>query len=99
MASESWRADFERAMGECFGEAVSPPVPFDEASPHECCEVIWEVIGRDVTPAALQALSEARLEELAIAFGRYFECEAPSAEQVRTGISRTLARWPVDSSG
>ena len=98
MANDTWRADFETAMGECFGEVVSPPVPFEAASPHECCEVIWEVVGRDVTPADLEALSEMKLQDLATAFGHYFECDAPSVEQIRTGVSRTLARWPADSA-
>ena len=26
---EDWRPDFEQAMGETFGEAVTPPVPFE----------------------------------------------------------------------
>lgn len=48
---EDWRPDFEQAVGETFGEFVSPPVPFEDASPHECCEVVWAVAGRRVTPA------------------------------------------------
>ena len=38
---EDWRPDFEQALGETFGDYVSPPVPFEDASPHECCEVVW----------------------------------------------------------
>ena len=38
---EDWRPDFEQALGETFGDYVSPPVPFEDASPHECCEVVY----------------------------------------------------------
>ncbi|MGO1079130.1 hypothetical protein [Inquilinus sp. CA228] len=89
------RADFETAMGEAFADAVCPPVPFELASAHECCEVLWEVVGPDVTPAALSALPGAKLQELAAAFGRYFECPPPSIDQIGNAISRTLARWPT----
>jgi hypothetical protein len=27
---EDWRPDFEQALGETFGEYVSPPVPFED---------------------------------------------------------------------
>ena len=96
---ENWRPDFEQAMGEAFGEAVSPPVPFEDASPHECCEVVWTVAGRDVTPRRLAALSAAEVETLAERFGTYFGCEPPTAGRVQEAISRTLARWPVGSLG
>jgi hypothetical protein len=96
---EDWRPDFEQALGETFGEYVSPPVPFEDASPHECCEVVWTVAGRDVTPARLAALGEDQLSDLARKFGEYFECDAPTVEQVRNAIAHTLARWPVGSLG
>jgi hypothetical protein len=44
---EDWGLDFEQALGETFGDHVSPPVPFEDASPHECCEVVWTVAGCD----------------------------------------------------
>ena len=96
---EDWRPDFEQALGETFGDYVSPPVPFEDASPHECCEVVWAVAGRDVTPARLAALGEDQLSDLARKFGEYFECDAPTVEQVRDAIAHTLARWPVGSLG
>src|SRR4051812_38805189 len=96
-ASEEWRADFEQALGESFGECVSPPVPFEDASPHECCEVVWSVAGRDVTPARLGALDEQGVAALARRFGEYFECEPPTAAQVDDAIASTLGRWPVGS--
>ena len=39
----------EQALGETF----------EDASPHECCEVVWHVVGNDVTPVVLAALSPA----------------------------------------
>ena len=84
-------------MGESFGEFVSPPVPFDVASPHECCEVVWSVAGYEVNPAQLAALNEAQLVTLAKKFGEYFESDAPTVEQVKDAIADTLARWPVGS--
>jgi hypothetical protein len=98
-AGEDWRPDFEQALGETFGEFVSPPVPFEDASPHECCEVVWEVGGRDVTPARLAALTEAEIAALARRFGEHFESDAPTVEQVKDAIAHTLARWPVGSLG
>lgn len=95
----NWRPDFEQALGEAFGEHISPPIPFTDASPHECCEVVWRVVGRDVTPASLASLSEIRIVELATAFGLYFDAQAPSTEQVKHAIAATLSRWPVGSLG
>jgi len=94
-----WRPDFEQAMGEEFGESVCPPVPFEAASPHECCEVVWQIAGTDVTPAKLVSLGEAEIIALSAAFGDYFECEAPSGDQIKDAIARLLARWPVGSLG
>jgi hypothetical protein len=86
-------------LGETFGDYVSPPVPFEDASPPECCEVVWAVAGRDVTPARLAALSEKQVSSLARKFGEYFECDSPTVEQVRDAIAHTLARCPVGSLG
>jgi hypothetical protein len=91
------RADFETAMGEEFGALVSPPVPFLEASPHECCEAIWLAFGHDVTPRKLASVSDSEIADLANAFGTHFECDAPARMQLREAIARTLARWPPGS--
>jgi hypothetical protein len=98
-AGEEWRPDFEQAMGETFGEFVCPPVPFEDTSPHECCEVVWEVAGRNVTPTDLAALSEGQIADLCRRFSAYFNCEPPAVEQIRDAIAHTLARWPVGSLG
>ena len=62
-------------------------------------EVVWAVAGRDVTPARLAALGEDQVSDLARKFGEYFECDAPTVEQVQDAIAHTLARWPVGSLG
>lgn len=96
---EHSRMDFEQALGETFSEHVSPPVPFEDASPHECCEVVWAITGRDVTPGRLASLSESQVDALSRRFGEYFESEPPSIERIRAAIDGTLARWPVGSLG
>jgi hypothetical protein len=91
------KADFESAMGEEFGHLLSPPVPFFEASPHECCEAIWRALGDDITPTKLASLGESDFQALAEAFGSWFECETPPTMQIAEAIARTLSRWPVGS--
>jgi hypothetical protein len=93
------RDDFIVAMGESFSDSICPPVPNEEASPHECCNAVCSVLGRNVTPTTLARLSEVRLVALAIGIGEYFECEAPREEQVEDAIARTLDRWPAGSLG
>ncbi|MDP9840170.1 hypothetical protein J2T09_004950 [Neorhizobium huautlense] len=95
--NETDRMDFEQAMGEEFGQCLSPPLPFEDASAHECCEAIWRVLGDEVGPDRLATLSAADIAALAASFGRYFEVENPTEEQVRAAVARTLARWPVGS--
>lgn len=82
-------------VGETFGDYVSPPVPFEDASPHECCEVVWAVAGRDVTPARLAALGEDQLSDLARKFSEYFECDAPTVGRfgTRSPILWRGGRW------
>jgi hypothetical protein len=89
--------DFLTAMGEEFGNLVSPPVPFFEANPHDCCEAIALVFGDAITPARLAEVSNADLGRIAGAFSQWFECDAPPTSQIAEAIARTLARWPVGS--
>ena len=93
------RPDFEQAMGESFGDHLCPPVRFEDASAHECCEVLWRSVGRDVTPAKLASLENEQISELSKMFGRYFESEPPTTEQIRAAITATLRRWPVGALG
>ena len=86
-------------MGEIFADLVSPPVPFEDASPHECCEVIWSVAGSNVTPRGLAALTDAQILVLSQKFGEYFESQSPSVDKIKEAIAQTLAVWPVGSLG
>ena len=96
---EARRPDFEQAMGETFSTFVCPPVPFEDASAHECCEVVWSVVGRTVTPSDLAALTSTQITALSKQFGEYFGSQSPSVEQIQDAIADTLARWPVGSLG
>ncbi len=84
-------------MGEEFGNLVSPPVPFLEASPQECCEAIWRVLGENVTPTILAKLNQSGYQSIAVSFGEWFECEAPPTMQIAEAVARTLSRWPPGS--
>jgi poly(3-hydroxybutyrate) depolymerase len=96
MDEQTWH-EFLTAMGESFGESISPPVPFDSASAHECYNAVWSVLGEDVTPTTLAGLSEAQLAVLADGIGAYFESDPPTLAQVKLAIARTLHRWPTGS--
>ena len=96
---EERRTDFEQAMGECFAECVSPPVPLEDTSAHECCEPVWAVAGRHVTPRCLASLREDQIDSLSKKFGEWFDSPAPAVEQVQEAIARILARWPIGSLG
>ncbi len=76
---------------------MSPPVPFLEASPQECCEAIWAVFGRGVKLDDLVSLSPEHLDRLAQSFAKWFECERPPVMQLAEAVARTLARWPAGS--
>jgi len=54
---ETLRDDFPTAMGESFSDSISPPIPFDFVSAHECYNAVWSVLGEDVTPTKLASLS------------------------------------------
>lgn len=95
--SDMSRMEFEQAVGEEFGSAVCPPVPFEDASAHECYEVILDVLGHRVTPEMLSAIPDDRITTLAARFGSYFEVDPPSEEQVRSAIRGILYRWPAGS--
>ena len=87
-----WRPDFEQAMGETFGGFVSPPVPFEDASPHECCEVVWQVVGNDVTPDLLAALDDAKVAELAKSFGEHLSV---SHQLLKNSETLSHTHWRV----
>jgi hypothetical protein len=43
------RSGFDQALGKSFGDYINPPIPSDDASPHECCEALWEILGPNIT--------------------------------------------------
>jgi hypothetical protein len=98
-ANKQYRLYFNQALGESFGDHISPPIPFDAASPHECCEALWAVLGTNITPTQLAQLSPETIATIAQQFGEYFESEAPTVEQVQAAIDQTLFRCPIGSIG
>ena len=100
--AHDWQIDFEQALGETFCDFVCPPVPFEDASPHECCEVIWDAIASErqaLTPSVLVCLEDRQISNLAQSFGEYFECDAPTEAKIKAAIAHLLVRWPVGSLG
>lgn len=91
------REHFLLAMGEEFGATVSPPVPFLEAEPGECCKAIYLALGRNVTPTTLAELSPADYIRISEAFSRWFDCDPPPTMQIAEALARTLARCPAGS--
>ena len=92
-AHDPRQSDFLSALGEELAEAVSPPVPFEDVSPHERCEAVRDVLGPEAAPPVLAALSEDGLRRPACALGSWFEVEPPTLPTVRHAVERTLARW------
>jgi hypothetical protein len=95
--SQQNQTDFWTAMGESFGQRISPPVPFEEASAQACCEVLQNILGKNLTPSDLASLMESELQVLADEFADRFEVDAPSIAQLEQAVADTLARWPVGS--
>jgi hypothetical protein len=93
------QTDFWQAMGESFGQRISPPVPFEDANPQACLEVIQNTLGKNLTPSDLASLTTSELHVLADEFANFFEVEAPSITQLEEAVADTLARWPVGSLG
>jgi hypothetical protein len=89
--------DFHLAAGESFADAICPPVVADQVRPHECCQVLWKVLGETFTPTNLATMSIDGRTELATAFASHFNCDPPSDRQIRNALDATLVRWPLDS--
>ncbi|CAO4166643.1 hypothetical protein [Methylorubrum aminovorans] len=96
--TDAERADFEQAVGECFADAVCPPVSFEMASAHECFEAVNAILP-DVSPANLVALRDDQVAALARSFADWFECEAPSELQVRSAVHALRGRLGLDIIG
>lgn len=96
--TDAERADFEQAVGECFADAVCPPIPFDLASAHECFEAVAAILP-DVSPADLFAVRDDQVAALARSFADWFECDAPSERQVRSAVDALRGRLGPDIIG
>lgn len=92
-----WRDAFLAALGEELCEQVSPPVPLEYVSSHECLQVVFRVLGREVDPERLTRISSDNLSDLADAFAAYFECAPPAPAAIALAVERTLRRWPPGS--
>lgn len=84
--------DFIVAIGESFSDNISPPVPGDDASPHECCEVVISVLGGTLDVSDFACITTNQVTALAQRFGEYFDCDCPSDSQIRYAIEALLTR-------
>lgn len=89
------RADFEQAVGECFADAVCPPVPFELASAHECFEAVSAAFPVS-SPSAFASLTAEQTDRLGKSFAAWFECAPPSRKQLRSAADALLRRWPAE---
>ena len=96
MMTLTMKRDFLSAVGEELGEAVVPPVAFEDASSHECCEVVISVLGNHIEPRDIANLSKVDLVRLAEGFSAYFGCDAPHVDKIRKAVSRIMIRWPPE---
>jgi hypothetical protein len=98
LTDEHSKLDFLAAFGQEFCEALSPPVPHDLIVPQDGFEVWRRAFGIDPSPVALAELSEADAKRLLAACIEYFDCPSVSETHVRLAVSRTLGRWPAEST-
>jgi hypothetical protein len=89
--SEHDQNEFWTAMGESLAQHISTPVPFEEASPQACLEVIQHLLGYDITPSDLASLTPSELQVLANEFSDFFEVDPPSIPQLERAIADRLA--------
>jgi hypothetical protein len=86
--------DLWTAVGEEFGAAVSPPVPFEDATPQACAEVVVAMLGAEAGASRLGRLTGDDLERLAAAFAAFFEVAPPDVEALRRAGLAVARRWP-----
>jgi hypothetical protein len=94
--SDDDRLDFLSAFGDEFCDALSPAVGRGDLVPQDGFEVFLRVFRREPSPRLLSSLTDGDVERLRLESERHLECEGITPEQIRTAISRTLARWPAD---
>ena len=77
---------------------LSPAVPLGLADEPASSKEVWRrAFGDEPSPEALAALDEAGIEHLRVTSASYFECQELSEANVRVAVSRTLARWHVET--
>ena len=89
---------FLAAMGQEFGRVLQ----FVAGEESLCGVDVYSVVTKTLptsllSPELLSGITAAQAEELREGFVRFLEVadDAVTTEQIRTAISRTLARWPV----
>ena len=95
--TEQQHLDFLTAVGEEFGEVLTPIVGEDGATPQDCYSVLTQVMGRSFTPEILSRLDASTIEHLREEFCRFFELNTITTSHVRGAIERTLFRCPPTS--
>jgi hypothetical protein len=98
-ATQQQKADWEQAVGECFADAVSPPVPFEQASAHECFEAVAGAFGGDNGWRSPASLSLSDRLALAEAIANWFECDAPRLEQIDRALELLGSCYPDLETG
>jgi hypothetical protein len=65
----------------------------DDATGDEVYSALIETIARPVTTTALKHLSDQEIQQIALAFNRFFECSGISDKHIRSAIDSTLRHW------
>jgi hypothetical protein len=86
------------ALGEEFCESLSPVVRFDNIVPQDSYEVFLRAFATTPNPQLLASLSETQLEQLRASCEEYFKCHEITIDHMRSIVSRTLSRWPMDAA-
>ncbi|MCE9547208.1 MAG: hypothetical protein K8T25_17185 [Planctomycetia bacterium] len=89
--------DFIQAVGEELSYAICPPVPFEDASAHECYEALCRALGQPITTEQLRSFSQKQIETACAGIATYFECEPIGVDRIKQAIAGILARWPTSS--
>jgi hypothetical protein len=89
---------FVSALGEEFCEALFPVVGRNDVVPQDGYEVFCRTFKQEPSPQMLTSLTESDLEQLRATCEEYLECQRITVGHMRSFVSRTLARWPVDAA-
>ncbi|MBC7880032.1 MAG: hypothetical protein H7Y37_01750 [Anaerolineae bacterium] len=90
-------ADFVTIFGEEFCEALSPVVGWENITPQDSYEIFCSAFNQKPSQQMLSSLNESQLEHLRTTCKQHIEYQGITIDHVRSFVSGTLARWPVDS--